>query len=198
VLLLAVQLPLNMVSSWPYAHEIRYHYVAPILPFVFLAVIEALAARPAGGRSRRLGLALLAAGTLAGQGLFASPWLYSTGHWRGLARDAVERRDTAALLARIPGPASVSAQYRFLPHLARRRELFMFPDLGPGAAPDAVVVDLAEVEKNESDREAFRRIGPSCVEAERTAGGTALFWCGDVPVPRPILPPSAPPPAPGG
>jgi hypothetical protein len=196
VLLLAVQLPLNMVSSWPYAHEIRYHYVAPIVPFVFLAVIEALASRPAGSRGRRVGLALLAAGMLAGQCLLASPWLYSTGYWRGRERDAAERRDAASLLDLVPSEASVSAQYRFLPHLARRRQLFMFPDLGPGAGPDAVVVDLAEVERHEGDREAFRRVSPRCVEAERTPGGTVLFRCGGAPLPVAPSPPSARPPAP--
>ena len=30
-----------MVSSWPYAREIQYHYVAPVVPFVgaFIAVV---------------------------------------------------------------------------------------------------------------------------------------------------------------
>jgi len=194
VLLLAAQLPLNMVSSWPYAHEIRYHYVAPVVPFVFLAVVESLAARPAGSRSRRLGLALLVAGTLAGQCLLASPWLYSSTYWRGPARDATERRETVAVLALIPAEASVSAQYRFLPHLARRRELFMFPDLGPGGGPDAVVVDLAEAEAHERDREALRRARSRCVEAGRTPLGTTVLWCRESPLPGPPSPPSGQPP----
>ena len=195
-LVLAVQLPLNMISSWPYAREIRYHYVAPIVPFVFLAVIEALAARPAGGRGRRLGVTLLVTGTLAGQCLFASPWLTSTRYWRGLDRDASERQETATLLALVPKEASVSAQYRFLPHLARRRQLYMLPDLGPGAGPDAVVVDIAEAQRSDRDREALRRVLSRCREAGRTSGGTALLWCEEAPPARGLSPPTARPSAP--
>jgi hypothetical protein len=58
-LLLAVQLPLNMISSWPYAREIQYHYVAPVVPFVFLALVRAL---EKAGRHRRAALAALVAG----------------------------------------------------------------------------------------------------------------------------------------
>jgi hypothetical protein len=196
VLLVGVQLPLNMVSSWPYAHEIRYHYVAPVVPFVFLAVIEALAARPAGTAGRRLGLALLVAGTLAGQCLFGSAWLYSGAYWRGLAQDATERRETVALLARIPAEASVSAHYRLLPHLARRARLFMFPDLGPGEGPDAVVADPGQADPSERDREAFRRAAARCAEVVRTSRGTALLWCRGA-WPPAESPPSARPPLPG-
>jgi uncharacterized membrane protein len=198
VLLLAVQLPLNMVSSWPYAREIRYHYVAPIVPFVFLAVIEALAARRERRGGRTPGLVLLAAGAVCGQALFAPPWLASRAPWRGLAEDASERRAATDLLARLPEEASVSAHYRFLPHLARRRQLFMFPDLGPGGRPDAVVVDLGDVEAHESDREAFRRVAPSCPESARTPGGTVLLQCpGDAGAPMGQAPPPARPPASG-
>ncbi len=201
ILLLAAQLPLNLVSSWPYAHEIRYHYVAPVVPFVYLAAVAALARRPAGGHGRRIGLGALVAGTLAGQLLFASPWLLprGAGWWRGLARDAAERAEVGALLSVIPAEASVSAQYRFLPHLARRARLFMFPDLGTGGLPQFVVLDLAVAGDREAEGEPRRRVRESCAEAARTGHGTALFRCGDL-APR-VLPsspstarPAGPPP----
>jgi uncharacterized membrane protein len=203
VLLLAAQLPLNMVSSWPYAHEIRYHYVAPVVPFVYLAAIAALERRAAGGVGRRAGLLALAAGTIAGQLLYASPWLLprGAGWWRGLARDASERAEVGALLAAVPAEASVSAQYRFLPHLARRGRLFMFPDLGAAGLPQFVIVDPAQAKDRESDRTALGRVQAGCTEASRTTHGTVLFRCGDL-VPR-VAPPSpssarptGPPPAP--
>jgi uncharacterized membrane protein len=203
VLLLAAQLPLNMVSSWPYAHEIRYHYVAPVVPFVYLAAIAALARRPAGALGRRAGLLALAAGTIAGQLLFASPWLVprGAGWWRGLARDASERIEVGALLAAVPAEASVSAQYRFLPHLARRARLFMFPDLGTDGLPQFVVLDPAGVGDREAEQEALRRVRGGCEEAARTAHGTALFRCGDpgpdaVPLSPASARPAGPPPAP--
>jgi uncharacterized membrane protein len=177
VLLLGVQLPLNMVSSWPYAHDIRYHYVAPVIPFVFVALVRALEGATAA-RPRKIALAALAAGVLAGQAGYASPWLVprpGQGWWRGLAADAEERREVKALLARIPADAAVSAHYRFLPHLARRRELYMFPALGRG--PDAVVVDLERALKEASERDALVRLNALCREVARTTRGTVLLAC---------------------
>jgi uncharacterized membrane protein len=177
VLLLAVQLPLNMVSSWPYAREIRYHYVAPIIPFVFVALVHALGSVSA--RRRRIALAALVAGVLAGQAWFASPWLVprpGQRWWRGLAADAEERREVKALLARVPAEAAVSAHYRFLPHLARRRHLTMFPALGT-RLPEAAVVDLDRAEADAAERAALERLRGSCREIARTSRGTALLAC---------------------
>jgi uncharacterized membrane protein len=178
VLLLGLQLPLNMVSSWPYAREIQYHYVALVVPFVFLALVRAL---EKGVASRRRGAALLAlgVGVVAGQLFFASPWLVprpDRSWWRGLAADARERRDVSALLARIPADAAVSAHYRFLPHLARRERLYMFPDLGPGL-PGRVLVDLDRAGADENERAALARVVGSCREMARTSRGTVLLAC---------------------
>jgi hypothetical protein len=173
--------------------------VAPVVPFVYLATVAALARRRAGGRGRRIGLVALVAGTLAGQLLFASPWLVprGAGWWRGLARDAAERAEVSALLATVPAEASVSAQYRFLPHLARRAQLFMFPGLGADGLPQFVVLDLEQAKDRESDREALRRVQEACSETARTAHGTVLFRCGEL-APRvpPASPASARPPGP--
>jgi uncharacterized membrane protein len=179
ILLLAVQLPLNMVSSWPYAHEIRYHYVAPIIPFVFLALVRAFE-RSAAARHRRTAVAALAVGVLAGQVLFASPWLLpreGRSWWRGLAVDAAERQDVSALLGRIAPGASVSAHYRFLPHLARRERLYMFPNLGP-ATPDVVLVDLDRAEADDAERAPLARVRGSCREVARTRRQAVLLACG--------------------
>ncbi len=175
-LLLGVQLPLNMVSSWPYAREIQYHYVAPVVPFVFLALVRAL---EKAQRHRRAALAVLAAGTLAGQIFFTSPWLLPRPDrhwWRGRAADVRERHDVSALLARIPPDAAVSAHYRFLPHLARRARLYMFPDLGPGL-PDRVLVDLDRAQADEKERAALARVLGGCTEVARTARRTVLLAC---------------------
>jgi uncharacterized membrane protein len=178
VLLLAVQLPLNMLSSWPYAREIQYHYVALVVPFVFLALLRALE-RGVAARHRRAALAALAAGALAGQALFGSPWLVflpGRSWWRGFAADAAERRDVAAVLARVPADASVSAHYRFLPHLARRPRVHMFPDLGAGL-PDVVLVDVDRAAADERERSALGRVGASCAPVARTPRTTVVFAC---------------------
>jgi uncharacterized membrane protein len=175
-LLLGVQLPLNMVSSWRYARDIQYHYVAPVVPFVFLALVRAL---ERAGRHRRAALAALAAGTVAGQIFFASAWLFPRPDrhwWRGHAADVRERRDVSALLARIPPDAAVSAHYRFLPHLARRAGLYMFPDLGP-RLPDRVLLDLDPAQANEKERAALERVLARCGEVARTPRRTVLLAC---------------------
>jgi len=179
VLLLAVQLPLNMVSSWPYAHQIRYHYVAPVIPFVFLALVRVFERTRASG-GRKVVLAALGAGVLAGQVLFASPWLLpreGQRWWRGLGPDAEERQDVSALLGRIAPEASVSAHYRFLPHLARRPRLYMFPNLGP-ATPDVVLVDVDRAEADDAERATLARLRGECREVARTPRRAVLLACG--------------------
>ena len=178
VLALAMQLPLNMVSSWPYAHEIRYHYVAPVIPFVFLALVRVLE-KTRGSGGRKVALAALGAGVLAGQVLFASPWLVpreGQRWWRGLSVDAAERLHVSALLARIPADATVSAHYRFLPHLARRPRLYMFPNLGP-TTPDVVLVDLDRAEADDGERAVLARLREGCGEVARTPRRTVLLAC---------------------
>ena len=198
ILALAVQLPLNLIASWPYAHEIRYHYVAPIVPFVFLAVIAALARIPVG--PRRVALLALLAGVVVGQALYGSPWIFpreGSRWWRGTAADALERSEMGALLARVPSQASVSAHYPFLPALAQRPRLYMFPDLGPaGTWPDALVIQemrLIGALRDESVLSHARDLG-GYVEIARTSTGTVLLMReaasgGEERAPVPLSPP---------
>lgn len=199
ILALGVQLPLNLVASWPYAHEIRYHYAAPIVPFVFLAVVKALARVPAGPR-RHGALGALLAGIALGQALYGSPWIIprdGSRWWRGAAADARERSEVGALLARVPSQASVSVHFRFLPALAQRPRLYMFPDLGPaGTWPDALVIDemrLIGAPGDESVLTHARDLG-GYAQIARTSTGTVLFMReagpgGEERAPVPLSPP---------
>ncbi len=199
--LLAAQLPLNMVSAWPYAHEIRYHYVAPVIPFVWLGVARALAHLPAGTTRRRLGVGALVAGALVGQLAWASPWLApreGQNWWRGVTVDRLERREILSLLTRVSEDAVVSADYRFLPHLARRDQLFMFPDLGPSGAPDLVLVDSRQRSPNSEESRVLDRVREAYEETARTAGGTVLLRRrGYRPSPSRPVSPTGRPTAPG-
>lgn len=184
-LVAAAQLPLNLISSWPYAHEIRYHYVAPIIPFVFLALIRALALFSPASARRRWAAGALVIGLVAGQVAYGSAWIVpwkGQGLWRGREWDAKERTETRTLLDRLPPDASVSAHYRFLPALCQRSRLFMFPDTGPpGTWPEALVVEEGRLASSARDREVFERARVSAAywEVARTASGTALFFRGD-------------------
>jgi uncharacterized membrane protein len=195
-LVAAAQLPLNLVSSWPYAHEIRYHYVAPIIPFVFLSLIRALALCPPASSRRRWAAGALVIGLLAGQWTYRSAWIVppeGQGHWRGREADATERTETRALLDRLPSDASVSVHYRFLPALCQRSSLFMFPDTGPrGTWPDALVLEEGRLATSARDLEAFERARTTAAywEAGRTSSGTVLLfrggWTGSPPEPSPL------------
>lgn len=183
----AAQLPLNLLSSWPYAHEIRYHYVAPIIPFVFLSLIRALALFPPASSRRRWAVGALVIGLLAGQVAYGSAWIVprhgeGQGLWRGREADARELAETRALLDRVPPDASVSAHYRFLPALCQRPRLFMFPDTGPaGTWPEVLVVEEGRLTSNAPDLETFERARMSAGyrEVGRTKSGTVLLFRGD-------------------
>jgi len=200
----AAQLWLNLVSSWPYAHEIRYHYVAPVVPFVFLSLVRAFALWPPGSRRLRAAAVALLVGIVLGQALYGSPWVVpGRGHglWRGRAEDVRERAEVRALLARIPDDASVSAHYRFLPALCARRRLFMFPDMGPPGT-DVLLLDEPLLATSPGDAAAFAKARESAgyVEAARTTRGTVLFFrAGYAPfrddADRPRFPPVGRPPA---
>jgi len=143
-LLPAAQLPLNLVSSWPYAHEVRYHYTLLIIPFLFLALVAALARLK--GRPFRFGFVcgFLAAATCASQySLSPMAQAVKAELSRKVPEAQAELQQIHALLQAIPAGASVSADYRFLPQLCLRERVYLFPDLGPtGPPPRAVIVDL--------------------------------------------------------
>jgi hypothetical protein len=109
------------------------------------------------------------------------------------------------LLARVPSQASVSAHYRFLPALARRKHLYMFPDLGPaGTWPDALVIEelrLIGAPADESVLNRARDLG-GYAEIARTSTGTVLLMReasadSEEPAPAPLSPPVGRPGTPG-
>jgi Predicted membrane protein (DUF2079) len=189
----AAQLPLNLVSSWPYAHEIRYHYVALAVPFVFLSVIAFLSRLPAGSRDRRLASGLLLGSVVAGQILYAPPWL----SYRG---DEERRQELDDLIPRLSPELSVSASFPFLPHLCHRRRLFMFPDLGGHGGPlvEAVLFDVHLIGRNPAESEAlFRLHANGFREVLHTPTGIVLYLRGD-PAGRDLTSPLGPVEIPGG
>jgi uncharacterized membrane protein len=207
----AAQLPVNLVSSWPYAHELRYHYVALIVPFVFLSLVASLGRFQAGSRGRRMATGVLLGGLVAGQALYAPPWLSHRGDKGPQRGNKGPQRELGALLRRIPPELSLSAHYPFLPHLCHRRRLFMFPDLDEGGGPlDAVLVDVPLARHSLSESDALLRLPDEGFrEGLRTSAGVVLYVRGNppwldlgtplAPVETPVGPPPArPPAAPGG
>ena len=130
----AGNLYINILSAWAYTHEIKYHYVTPIIPFVYIALANLLG--HLRGRKR-----LLAAFSIVL--IAAAVW----GNWK-LGHDEVSLknpkllfqnlrnpdqtpdsiRDLRIMLDDIPANASVSASYDIVPQLSHRKTIYMYPN----------------------------------------------------------------------
>ena len=113
-------LAMNLLSIDPVLINFRSQYQSFVLPFLMLAAIDGYARI----RDWRRAPALLALG------LFASVLLTArtandlmVTRWR---LDA-DQRAAYSLMRQIPGEAAVSANERLAPHLATRRQIFIYP-----------------------------------------------------------------------
>lgn len=144
LLLASPEVAANLLSSQEAQSSYRYHYVAPIVPFIFLAGV--LGARRVGrriGRAARFApVALILAALVSGWLMGPLPWwsklplgsgykadtYYPDGHDR-VAERAIEL---------VPDGATVSATNQLGAHLSERESVLVFPHV-EGA--DYVVVD---------------------------------------------------------
>jgi uncharacterized membrane protein len=131
----APALALNLLSIDPVLANFRSQYQAFVLPFLMLAAVDGYARIREWPRAQ----------ALVGLGLFASVLLTArtandlmVTRWR---LDAGQRA-AHALMRRIPGDAPVSANERLAPHLATRRQIFIYPT---GIGISEYVLDLEPV-----------------------------------------------------
>lgn len=121
------QILLNVLSWKSSIYSGINHYEATVIPFLFAAAtggLEVLARRaprllvaaPAG--------ALAVAACLAGLAIYPGSNLERLWVWPTPARAAALRQ----MLERIPPEASVSADTHLVPHLAHRRQIYLFPN----------------------------------------------------------------------
>ena len=128
-------LALNLLSVDPVLVNFRSQYQAFVLPFLMLAAVDGYA------RIRRW----RRAPAVFALGFFASVLLTArtandlmVTRWRL----AAEQRAAYSLMGRIPGDAVVSANERLAPHLATRRQIFIYPT---GIGISEYVVDVEPV-----------------------------------------------------
>jgi len=135
-------LAINMITGWPYAHSIEYHYTYAIIPFVFISVVYVFSSaidimKKRGFRFRKaalwLAVSALVAASIAGNvavgpgstsvtsGRFAEIF---EAFWNANPRDVVMQEAVAV----VPGTATVSASYLFVPHMSHREVIYMFPN----------------------------------------------------------------------
>jgi uncharacterized membrane protein len=127
-LLIAAPIFLQHLLSWRSSEwTIYFHYAAPLLPVLWIALAEGVAAiyrRPAVPVIVRHILPLLVLAACVGAQLFVGPvggMIGSIGNWRKTEGD---RRRRAEFVHQIPPGASVVAPLPYLSHLALRERLF--------------------------------------------------------------------------
>jgi uncharacterized membrane protein len=136
-MLLAGSIYINLLSDWPYAHSIQYHYVAPIIPFVFISVVYALALlRSARFESKAPHLVACAALVVLGAATAGNHYLgpnnlklKTLSRFDENIKSAFSKNpDFEEVIRMIPGEATVSANYNLVPHLSHRRVIFQYPN----------------------------------------------------------------------
>jgi uncharacterized membrane protein len=162
------ELAINLLSDRPQMTNVRYHYSAPILPFTYVAAAAGIynlvrflrrVSVPRGPfrrlrklvpretALRRLPVVLAAGVLLFGVEMDYEfgplPVFHSASNVANVIQPAPEehRRALDEAVALIPDDARVSATNQIGPHLAHRRYLYLFPNLG-----DAEYVILDETE----------------------------------------------------
>jgi uncharacterized membrane protein len=138
-LLILVPVMVAVASKMPQFYTFGLHYSAALLPFLFLALVHGLRAflnrlsflKP--GLRRKVFAAaviLLLVANLANSSFWR---IIPPSRYRALA----DHGRIHSLMKRLPDGASVAAQSALIPHLAKRKAIFMLPDL---AAADYVLV----------------------------------------------------------
>lgn len=143
LLIAAPTLLLNLLSNWQQMHQIEYHYTATITPFIFLAAIKGIAnikqwisRFPKLNTSRIpfvFGLLILATSIISTTQFsilrFHKTWYVSESN-----------KKLVTQLQEMPPDLSVSTTARAGAHLAKRQELYHFPEHCSDA--DIIIVEL--------------------------------------------------------
>lgn len=124
VLVALPALAINLLTTFGYQHNIRFHYSTLILPVVVVAAISAISKiRMERHRYASVAIALVVAL------LTSYMWGPAVGG-RGFRADRSTPYVAAARRAveMIPPDAAVSADFWFVPHLTHRRQIYEFPN----------------------------------------------------------------------
>jgi len=127
-LIAAPMLAINILSTFPYQREIRYHYAALVLTGIILATVEAVANLGTTASLKRFFVGLLLATSLATTVAWGPSPIsvkYHSGLW---AQGPDPRRDSKQqAVAMVPEGAATSAIYYLVPHLSQRVRIYEFP-----------------------------------------------------------------------
>jgi uncharacterized membrane protein len=139
-------LAINLLAESAWQHSVHAHYMAPVLPFVWIAAVEGMAWL-SRRRSSRAAIALatfiLINTTLLSYAFSPFPpgKAFRLANYR---RPSAYEENLRAVVALVPEGASVCAQSDLHPHLSQRRDACLFPRcrLDDGKEAEFVVLDL--------------------------------------------------------
>lgn len=129
---LALALPMlviNVLSTFPYQREIRYHYAALVLVGIILATVEGVARLGQSAFRRRFFVGVLLVSSLAATIAWGPSPLstkYRTGLW-ALEPDPRQAAKQHAIDL-VPDGAPTSAIYYLAPQLTHREKIYEFPE----------------------------------------------------------------------
>lgn len=115
----------NLLSTFPYQHEIQYHYSTLIVPVLVASVAYSIRRTPRGWLRATPAVALVAVSLWGAYYWGPSPWSRRPallGHQPYPPAD-----EFLAATALIPPDAHLAAFYRFVPHLAHRTQIYELP-----------------------------------------------------------------------
>ena len=130
----AANLWLNLLQDWPYAHQIQYHYVTPIIPIMYIAITEGMSRFSRRKTLTGIILGIILVSSIQGNYNF-SP---DESSLRNIQRPLKEvmnfgkipqtNQKVLEMAAKIPPAASVSASYNLVPQITHREKIYMFPN----------------------------------------------------------------------
>ncbi len=133
-LILAASLWMNLITSWSYSHNIYYHHVIPIMPFVFISLIIGISRFK---KNRLISYSLLALLLIPAMlsNYYIAPYDSSIKNYaqimdklRNFGMPSEREQALNEMMAIIPKDASVSASYEIVPHLTHRNKIYDFPN----------------------------------------------------------------------
>ncbi|MFH8119871.1 MAG: DUF2079 domain-containing protein, partial [Candidatus Aenigmatarchaeota archaeon] len=128
---------LNLMTTWPYAHSIRYHYTYAIIPFMFISLVYFFSFLKIFLRKKKflfkIFLTILLIFSLIGN-ILIGPAVTSIKScaiieiMKKFSEFNEQEKARYMAISIIPKNATVSATYLFVPHLSHRKIIYMFPN----------------------------------------------------------------------
>jgi hypothetical protein len=168
---------INLLAESAWQHSVHAHYMAPVIPFLWIAAVEGMAwlcTRRGVTRSRAPACTTMLATFILLCSLLVSVVLspfppgkdfYSANYWQ----PSPHQEDLRAVVALVPSDATLCAQSDIHPHLAQRRDAALYPHcrLAEEEETEYVVLDLdAASTKSPLDFHAFYKLADAWLSRE--------------------------------